>query len=557
MLAAAVALVAAVGLLSRAVISAERERTSVETERLALWRLDARATALVIAEAARSAAWDPQPGAVQPASVDEVDALKDQAFTADAEHSWPAAVGAAHHDDNERAELAAGVAVAEPVLGTSAEQPAREAKALDRADYASRSANVAAAQQRQFLPMPSAAKAEHPLTKERTTGAAAEKPAELAIAAASAPSVGADKQVAKAKATATPAPPAPVPHAASVQPQPGPVVACWQGESLVLSRQRGAVEEVLPIAWPALHSELLASISDLLPAARLVRTSGDGPLRLAALPVTLVPGSLPPIALSAATRWTLGGAWTIALAGLGGAIALVVAAAQLAQRRAAFVSAVTHELRTPLTALRLHSDLLADERVAADPQRRANRIGVIRGEAARLAHLIENVLDYARLERRRPPEPRTVALTELLNPLLPRLAERLNAVGLILEVAVLPPVAVRCDPAAVERILLNLADNAAKYAASASDRRIEFSVLIADHRVGLILRDHGPGLAADAQARLFVPFARSAEAAAGSAPGIGLGLALCRRLARAQGGDLRPHPVSHGCAMELCLPLAG
>ena len=65
-------------------------------------------------------------------------------------------------------------------------------------------------------------------------------------------------------------------------------------------------------------------------------------------------------------------------------------------------------------------------------------------------------------------------------------------------------------------------------------------------RLGITLRDHGPGLAPDLRRRLVAPFARSAEQAAGNAPGVGLGLALCRRLARAQSGDLRLEEPTDG-----------
>mgnify|MGYP000184993048 CR=1 FL=1 len=75
---------------------------------------------------------------------------------------------------------------------------------------------------------------------------------------------------------------------------------------------------------------------------------------------------------------------------------------------------MTHELRTSLTALRLHGDLLADARIANDPVRRAAPVNAVRDGPARLAHLIDNVLDYARLERRRPPTPREVTLDSLL-----------------------------------------------------------------------------------------------------------------------------------------------
>jgi signal transduction histidine kinase len=284
------------------------------------------------------------------------------------------------------------------------------------------------------------------------------------------------------------------------------------------------------IDWPAWERALLAGIADLLPEARL-RPAGDSDgeaTRLASIPAALDPGVWTPPPLGAATRWTLTGAWVAGLGGLAAALWALVAAARLAERRAAFVSAVTHELRTPLTALRLHGDLLADARIADDPARRAAPVAAVRDGALRLAHLIDNVLDYARLERRRPPAPQAVPVHELL----PSVAERLPE----LAIAPLPAgAAVRCDRQAVERILANLADNAVKYG------RPPYAFAVERHgrRLHLVLADRGPGLAADARARLFTPFARSAEAAAGDAPGVGLGLALCRRLARAQGGDLR------------------
>lgn len=345
----------------------------------------------------------------------------------------------------------------------------------------------------------------------------------------------------------------------------GPMQAQWlDGQLLLMRRARIGTQVVAQAAvvdWPRCRHQLLTAITDLLPAADLATAAGDEApeLRLAALPVRLVPGSGIIQPLRPAAWWTLLAAWLGTLIGITGTATLLTMAHRLGERRAAFVSAVTHELRTPLTSMRLHADLLADPRIANDPDKRAGRIAVLRAEAGRLAHLIDNVLDYARLERRRPPSPRAVVLAELLTPLVPRLGERLAAAGLALTCAELPAATVRCDAAAVERILFNLADNAAKYATNATDRTVMLRVLIADRRLELRLRDHGPGVAADVRARLFVPFARSAEAAAGHAPGVGLGLALCRRLARAQGGDLRLDEPADGQGTEavLTLPLAG
>lgn len=315
-------------------------------------------------------------------------------------------------------------------------------------------------------------------------------------------------------------------------------------------------EQIAVIDWPSLRKNLLASITDLLPQAELEpqKSSHIPEHCLAALPLHLKSGPLPPLTLDASLRTTLIFSWTALLIGLVGAVGILIAAQRLAEKRAAFVSAVTHELRTPLTALRLHADLLGDSRIDQDTARRQAKVGLVRAEATRLAHLIDNVLDYARLERRRAPQSRPLPLVQVLDPVIPMLEERLRTAGLSLAHAPLPAAIVRCDPGAVSRILINLADNAAKYAAT-SDRPLELSVLVG-RRLEIHLRDHGPGLAPDARARLFAPFARSAEAAAGNAPGVGLGLALCRRLARAQGGELRlEEPEDGGVDAILELPL--
>jgi len=319
----------------------------------------------------------------------------------------------------------------------------------------------------------------------------------------------------------------------------------WLGNNLILERpMTGGASAQTIIDWARWRTDLLHEIGDLLPAAQLRPTTAADGDRLASIPATLEAGPLI-TPLATATVWMLSGAWVAGLGGLAAVLIAMTAAARLAERRAAFVSAVTHELRTPLTALRLHGDLLADARIADDPVRRAAPVTAIRDGATRLAHLIDNVLDYARLERRSPPAPRTIHLDVLLadlDGLLPGIT-----------IPPVPAVTVSADPQAIERILANLADNARKY----GKPPYTLTIATTTRRVTLTLTDHGPGLAADARARLFTPFARSAEAAAGDAPGVGLGLALCRRLARAQGGDLHLNtPPSGGVAAVLTLRMA-
>jgi signal transduction histidine kinase len=113
------------------------------------------------------------------------------------------------------------------------------------------------------------------------------------------------------------------------------------------------------------------------------------------------------------------------------------------------------------------------------------------------------------------------------------------------------------DRSAIEQVLLNLVDNACKYAARSTPPRIEVSLERSDGRAFVRVSDHGPGLSAAERRRLFQPFSKSDRDAANSAPGIGLGLALSRRLARAHGGELSLDASGRGGAVfVLSLPLA-
>jgi K+-sensing histidine kinase KdpD len=109
---------------------------------------------------------------------------------------------------------------------------------------------------------------------------------------------------------------------------------------------------------------------------------------------------------------------------------------------------------------------------------------------------------------------------------------------------------VRVNVDSVERILFNLIDNACKYATpeAEGDRRIHLEADTSGPVARLRVRDHGRGIEQTEVKRLFRPFQKSATEAAHSAPGVGLGLALCRKMSRALGGELRWEPSSRGGA---------
>jgi signal transduction histidine kinase len=113
------------------------------------------------------------------------------------------------------------------------------------------------------------------------------------------------------------------------------------------------------------------------------------------------------------------------------------------------------------------------------------------------------------------------------------------------------------DVTAVEQIIFNLVDNACKYGRGVDGGTIRVSGCARDKRAAVTVRDEGPGVPAEEGTRLFRPFHKSATEAAHSQPGVGLGLALSRRLARALGGGLvLANPGSPGAEFRLELPLA-
>jgi len=260
-------------------------------------------------------------------------------------------------------------------------------------------------------------------------------------------------------------------------------------------------------------------------------------------------------------RVTLGLAWVAVICAALAVGLLLNGAVTLSERRAAFVSAVTHELRTPLTTFKMYSEMLAAGMVSDEEQRR-RYLETLCAEANRLGHLVENVLAYARIERgsaRSRVEP--ISVGALLERIVPRLQQRAEQAGTRILTTIgdgtLDAVAF-VDASAVEQILFNLVDNACKYGTGArvGAAPIELEGRISGARtVCLRVRDHGPGVSSEVASKLFQPFCKSADEAARSAPGVGLGLALSRRLIRSMGGELEWNSeVREGACFDLTLP---
>jgi signal transduction histidine kinase len=189
----------------------------------------------------------------------------------------------------------------------------------------------------------------------------------------------------------------------------------------------------------------------------------------------------------------------------------------------------------------MYAEMLARGMVP-DAARRQEYFETLQREAERLSLLVENMLAYARLERGRKPQAHDrVTLKRLFERIGPRLAHRAEKADMKYDLQLDESAADQefvTDQSVVEQILFNLVDNAAKYARHATDRRIHVEADCAGPWLRLAVRDHGPGMQRRSWTGRLQPFHKTAEESAETAPGVGLGLALCRRLARQLGGQL-------------------
>jgi signal transduction histidine kinase len=299
--------------------------------------------------------------------------------------------------------------------------------------------------------------------------------------------------------------------------------------------------------WARLEGLLLEQVRDILPRALLEPDIAGSPeadhegLLLATIPATLSPGVEPlpgPSGWSPATT-TLLAAWVAALVALGAVGISLRSSIRYGEKRSRFASIVTHELRTPLTTFRMYSEMLA--RGMVPEERRGEYLATLERESARLATLVENVLAYSRLEegRARLRRESTTAST-LLERVTPELRRRATEAGMELSIEdrLGGEVPVETDIEAVEQILVNLVDNACKYGRSREGRGLELQVHAGRSALELRLQDHGRGVPPGAARAIFHAFDRGHRDATDPHPGIGLGLALARGLARDLGGDL-------------------
>jgi signal transduction histidine kinase len=225
----------------------------------------------------------------------------------------------------------------------------------------------------------------------------------------------------------------------------------------------------------------------------------------------------------------------VIVAGLVVIYRLVRRETEMARLKSDFVANVSHDLKTPLSVIRMFGETLEMDRVRDEASRR-EYYRVITRESERLSRLIDNVLDFSRIEGgRRRYERVPTAIEPLVRDVIDAFAYPLTRQSFKVEVHVAPDLPeVPLDAEAVSQALANLVDNAIKY--SAERRTLRVDATLAGGDLALAVADEGIGIARDEQGRIFEKFYRVGHSETQGRRGSGVGLALVRHVAEAHGG---------------------
>jgi len=216
-----------------------------------------------------------------------------------------------------------------------------------------------------------------------------------------------------------------------------------------------------------------------------------------------------------------------------------------------FVADASHELRTPLTSIAGYIDVLGRRQVVDGETLQAS-LAAMQQESARMTRLVNDLLTLTRFESGKAPSRQPLQLDQFVNQALDDLSLRDS--GAVESRDIQPGVTVAADPEALKQVVINLAQNALKYAPGAEQR---WSVFTADGRAAIRLEDTGPGISRQDLPHIFERFYRGEKARDRSAGGSGLGLAIARSIVEAHQGTIEAaSEPGQGATFTAWLPLA-
>ena len=228
---------------------------------------------------------------------------------------------------------------------------------------------------------------------------------------------------------------------------------------------------------------------------------------------------------------------------------------ELNQLKSYFVSSVSHDLKTPLTSIRMFAELLRTKK-HLPAERVEEYLAIIEGESERLARLINNVLDFSRVERGvKEYRFSDVAIDGLVGRVLKTLEYQFGIGHFTVQSRLCAGnTTLSADPDALTEALINLLGNAMKY--SPERREITVSTFLENGSVGIRVKDHGIGIAPGEIGHIFEAFYRTPGGKESGAGGAGLGLALVKHIVEAHRGriDVKSAPGA-GSEFTLYLPV--
>ncbi len=209
---------------------------------------------------------------------------------------------------------------------------------------------------------------------------------------------------------------------------------------------------------------------------------------------------------------------------------------KLAEKKDDFISAVSHELRTPLTSIRMYSEMLEKNWVKSE-DKLTEYYKNMRQESERLSRLIENVLDFSRIQRGRKKYHFKIGdinkcIEDVVKMMRPYASQR----GFSIKTDPGREGKIAFDSDAVTQIVVNLIDNAVKYAHDTEDKTITVRTRVDRQFILIEVEDHGPGVPHRQRKKIFEQFYRSEAEATRDTTGTGLGLALVKKFAQAHNG---------------------
>ncbi len=227
----------------------------------------------------------------------------------------------------------------------------------------------------------------------------------------------------------------------------------------------------------------------------------------------------------------------------------------LSERRAGFVSSVTHEIKTPLTNIKLYIEML-EQGMARDPDRRRHYYSILNSETVRLSRLIQNVLEFSKLERKqRALNMHPGNLEDVLTEITQLMQDKLQREGFTLRVVYEEPVNLLYDREVMLQVLLNLLENSMKFGKDQAVKEITIWVRPDGERVRIVISDTGPGIPRKALKKVFEDFYRVDNSLTRRTQGTGIGLALVLRFVSAMGGSVNAtNNEDAGCSITMELP---